>query len=354
MAKNIHETIADIVIKQLEDGVVPWLQDGFAKKWNYSGIPYGGVNLLLLPKEGVYLTLSQIKMANGSLKENAKPYDVVISKPRWVDPTGNAYLQSDFENGYPTRQQIYELDLKRDDIVKFGKVYHIDDTTIKEKPNFTLPFVDMSSMGVLGDIYKCEHGVMYDPETDRAEADGTPFNVYRVAIHKTGYRKRLHRAISRIDGYSKEHLVGCIGASILIEMARGEKPNPTPEEIDEWIRVFKSRPSIIYTAATSAWDAVMYILKLIKQNLGVEYVQTYNQKGNGESTNLRSGIRTGESDNLHSNREHSSLSSVVCRMPLFYEVVSAVIGYIVSLFIIYPTVEIVNAIYGELLEIIFG
>ena len=79
---DIHERVTARILEQLEKGVIPW-----RKTWhgslpiNYvSRKAYRGVNLLLLPFGGEWLTFKQAKDAGGCVKKGEKASMIVFYK----------------------------------------------------------------------------------------------------------------------------------------------------------------------------------------------------------------------------------------------------------------------------------
>ena len=75
--------VTDRIIAQLKQGVIPW-----RKTWkgsvpiNYvTRKPYRGINTLLLPNGGEYLTYLQAKEAGGNVKKGEKAHIIVFYKP---------------------------------------------------------------------------------------------------------------------------------------------------------------------------------------------------------------------------------------------------------------------------------
>jgi len=76
---NVYQAVTDRIIAQLEQGVIPW-----RKTWkgsepiNYvSRKRYKGINLMLLPYGGEYLTFLQAKEAGGHIKKGEKSNMIV-------------------------------------------------------------------------------------------------------------------------------------------------------------------------------------------------------------------------------------------------------------------------------------
>lgn len=70
MSNKVYKIVTDTIIEKLKAGEIPW-----RKLWtgglpiNYvSRRPYSGINLMLLPGGGEYLTWNQIQKLGGHVK----------------------------------------------------------------------------------------------------------------------------------------------------------------------------------------------------------------------------------------------------------------------------------------------
>ena len=79
---SIYDIVTERILKQLESGVIPW-----RKTWrgampvNYvSRKQYRGINLLLLPHGGEWLTFKQAKDMGGTVKKGEKASMIVFYK----------------------------------------------------------------------------------------------------------------------------------------------------------------------------------------------------------------------------------------------------------------------------------
>ena len=84
---DVYAIVTERIIKQLEKGVVPW-----RKPWrgnpamNYvTRKPYRGINPMLLPYGGEYLTFLQARNLGGNVRKGEKSSMVVFFKPLEVD-----------------------------------------------------------------------------------------------------------------------------------------------------------------------------------------------------------------------------------------------------------------------------
>ena len=81
---DVYQMVTDRIIAQMEKGTIPW-----RKTWqggepiNYvSRKPYKGLNLLLLPFGGEWLTFNQCKDLKGAVKKGEKASPVIFEFPQ--------------------------------------------------------------------------------------------------------------------------------------------------------------------------------------------------------------------------------------------------------------------------------
>ena len=77
---NVYEIVTERILDQLNKGVIPWRKTGKGSEpVNYASRKgYRGVNLLLLPFGGEYLTYKQAIDAGGNVRKGEKPHMVVF------------------------------------------------------------------------------------------------------------------------------------------------------------------------------------------------------------------------------------------------------------------------------------
>ena len=58
---KVYEIVTNRIIEELKKGVIPWHKPFFGNQVNYdSQKPYSGVNMMLLPKAGEYMTINKL------------------------------------------------------------------------------------------------------------------------------------------------------------------------------------------------------------------------------------------------------------------------------------------------------
>ncbi len=274
---NVYEMVTDRIIKELENGNIPW-----QKPWTgtrngaYSrstGRAYSLINQMMLKHTGEYLTFNQCKEAGGSVRKGEKSEIVVFFKPLTItekDTNGN-----DVEKTIP--------------LLRYYNVFHIsqcDGIEPKYKAEDVKPFDAIAEAEEIAAQYGSRSGVAivhcagdracYSPSFDRItmplkEQFDNPEEYYSTLFHEmthsTGHKSRLDRISKDAhfgnEEYSKEELVAEIGSAGLmnhigIEVAGTFKNSVA--YIQSWIRALKDDKRLIVSASSRAEKAINYIL----------------------------------------------------------------------------------------------
>ena len=287
--KDLYTEIANNIIAQLEQGVIPW-----KKPWtgvssgaisHATGRAYSLLNQMILSKPGEYVTFNQCKQEGGKVKKGAKSKIVVFWKvlPREKkDASGNTVTDA---NGNPIVEGL--------PVLRYFQVFHIDDCEglspkWDKQPAVANP--DERAESVLIDYVRRENITLrnlitdeayYSPSRDlinlpimeqfgnAAEYYGT---AYHEATHSTGHAKRLNRFEKGIaaaafgsESYSKEELVAEIGSACCLHELGLETPSTFKNSaayIQSWLRVLKNDKRMIISAAARAEKAVKLIFNI--------------------------------------------------------------------------------------------
>ncbi len=79
---SAYMTIIDAVIKQLENGIIPWKAAyNIIAKSHSTGIAYSLLNQLLLKRPGEYWTFNQVQEAKEGLCETLSENEIILIKP---------------------------------------------------------------------------------------------------------------------------------------------------------------------------------------------------------------------------------------------------------------------------------
>ena len=201
MAFNIYEAVTQRIIEQLEKGVIPW-----RKTWhgsepiNYiTRKPYRGINLLLLPYGGEWLTYKQAKDCGGNVKKGEKASMIVFYK----------MIEKKDENGNKEKETFPFL--------QYSNVFHISQcegiTSKLEAVNTDSSIEPIEAAQNVMDGYIKRSGVTlnhikgsnrayYTPNTDTItlpvigqfeSAEEYYSTAFHEAAHSTGHNSRLDR-----------------------------------------------------------------------------------------------------------------------------------------------------------------
>lgn len=273
MAFDLYQVITDRMIKEMEQGVIPW-----QKPWKTAGAAishttgktYSLLNQMLLGKPGEYLTYKQCQQEGGHVREGEKAKMVVFWK--WLD-----------------RENEKTGEITQVPFLRYYNVFHIDQcegiAAKHTQMNLNPASPDETAEAIIAD-YIHREGVMlenregntacYQPAKDcivlplmkqfseTAEYYGTAFH---ELVHSTGHMKRLARLDTTAnfggDAYSKEELVAEIGSATLVNHVGLETDRSfrnSTAYIQNWLEVLMNDKRFIVSAAGKAEKAVAFIL----------------------------------------------------------------------------------------------
>lgn len=280
----VQERIIEALEKAIKDGgTVPW-----KKPWNSNGFvnyvtrrPYRGINILLLPEAGEYITWKQIqdireKNPEVKLKKNYKQHMVVF----WRFPDKKEEDSDD----------VISLDTdKKKPIFLYHIVYNINDVEGIESKfsvgNEHNPIVEAENVisnynEVTIQISKGSDNAYYSPLKDYISVpDKSQYKniaeyystLFHEMVHSTGHKSRLNRFSTNeqhcfgSESYSKEELVAEIGANMLMSQTGIDDTEYQTNSISYlhgWLKAIKEDVSLIVSAAQKAQKAADYILKV--------------------------------------------------------------------------------------------
>lgn len=284
---NIYDQITSQIMKQLENGIVPW-----QKPWrngtfmgcisHTNGKPYSLLNQWLLNgKAGEWLTYKQIQAEGGRVKAGEKASTVVFWK--YIDKVETR----EDENG-----NEIEVVTGKFPILKGYAVFHIDQTegikpkyennpngyeheAIEEAENVIAGYVERDNLKL---FVEDSDKAFYRPSADEVHVplmkqykvrEEYYSTLFHELTHSTGHEKRLNRrelagmSFFGDENYSREELVAEIGAAFLCQTVgiKCEKAfNNSIAYLQGWLRALKNDKKLIVAAAAKAEAAVRYIL----------------------------------------------------------------------------------------------
>lgn len=267
MSEKVYEIITEQIIKQLEEGTVPWRQS-----WSggmpiniVSKKPYRGINALLLGFTGhsTFATYNQAKTLGIDLK-GKESYPVIFYK-------ANKYEDKETgeEKVFPMLRyyRVFPVDAQH-----MGEIEEADDVDpIAEAEAVVEGFVDRP---------KIQHGgnkAYYRPSTDTVQmpemkqfhrAESYYAVLFHELSHSTGAAKRLNRAgVVEHNSfgdtlYSNEELVAEIGSTFVCGAIGIEQDiiEDAAAYCSHWLRRLKEDSKFIVKVASDAQKAADLIL----------------------------------------------------------------------------------------------
>jgi len=274
MSMNIYEMITNRILEQLEKGVIPW-----RKSWkgnepiNYiTRKPYQGVNLLLLPYGGEYITFKQCKESGGHVKKGEKSNMIVFFKPMEIKDEETDEIKSvpflQYSNVFHI-SQCTGIESKLEQIQN-----NITIEPIKQAQNIIDNYINRS--GIKMEHIQGNHSAYYTPASDtitlptiKQFESGEDYysTAFHETAHSTGHTSRLNRiakpAAFGSETYSKEELTAEISACMLMNLTGIEQPKTfinNAAYIQGWSKKLKEDKKAILTASGQAQRAVDYII----------------------------------------------------------------------------------------------
>lgn len=290
--KPFHETVAEKIIKQLEEGTAPWQKPWNAEK-SASFLPYNpttgnrykGINALHLMasnrEDQRWLTYRQASDLGAQVKKGEKSTTVQYWKftedrIKLDEKTGKPVLDKD------GKKQKETVKLER------PRVFYASVFNAEQIDNMPAPEVKkeqqwnpieraekiLASSGAV--IKHSQHdNAFYRPIADeihlpKKEAFDSADKYYATALHElghwTGHSSRLDRPMSNpfgSEGYAKEELRAEISSMLLgEELEIGHDPEQHTAYVGSWIKALKEDPLEIFRAAADAEKITGFVLAL--------------------------------------------------------------------------------------------
>lgn len=275
---NVYEMVTERIIKQLEQGTIPW-----QKPWTgvrsgafnrISKRPYSLKNQLLLEHPGEYCTWNQWKSLGGHVKKGAKAEFVVFWKIIEVEE----------------KNDQGEIEKKKLPLLRYYNVFHISQVEgvepLKENLNTEVEPIEEADR-VIKDYVDREQLVFNECKSNKAyyaplidtvvvplkeQFMNTPewyVTTFHELVHSSGSKNRLNRletsnlASFGSETYSKEELVAEIGSASILNYLGIETDktfNNSASYIESWLQVLRNDNKFIVSASSKAEKAVNYIL----------------------------------------------------------------------------------------------
>lgn len=290
MSNNVYQYVTDRIIDELQKGIIPWKKSWHGEKAiNYiTRKEYQGINLLLLPYPGEYMTFKQVTELNGKVKKGEKS-NMIVYYNWYIKDTGKK------DNSNKPIIESYP-------VLRYYNVFHI--SQVEGIETKCKPYVTENSNDIIKQAeeiinnYIRRENINLNIITGSDEACYIPLNdeivmpninqftgsneyystLFHESIHSTGHVNRLDRISKQkthkfgSQDYSKEELIAEIGSSILMNNLNIEIPETFKNSvayIQSWLKVLKDDVKMIVIAAGQANKAVNFIMN-IKDNEKIE------------------------------------------------------------------------------------
>lgn len=288
--KPFHETVAENLIKQLEQGTAPWQRPwepgdagSFVPFNPVTGNRYKGINALQLMSQERddqrWLTYKQSGALGGQVRRGEKgtsiQYWKFTEEHIKKDEQGQPVLD---EEGKPIKVTV-KLERPRVFYATVFNAEQIDGLPPLVKKQQTWDAIEraeniLSASGAVinhnaGDraFYRPSSDSIHLPEKGQFQSAD---KFYATALHELGHwsgaRSRLDRDLSHpfgSEGYAKEELRAEIASMILgDELGIGHDPGQHAAYVGAWIKVLKDDPLEIFRAAADAERIQNYVLGL--------------------------------------------------------------------------------------------
>ena len=283
MNKKICEMVAERVLEELKNGVVPWNQPWFGSDRfvsHVNGKHYSLLNCMLLGKPGEYATFNQVSKEGGKVKKGAKSKIVVFWSPvkkEEIDDAGEKKEKVYFVLKY---YRVFNLN----DCEDIKKKYLNDDDTkfiheeVKDAEDVIRSYSEANpTLKILRDersgsaYYRPSEDLIQVPMMEQFEKVEEFYStLFHEMTHSTGHWSRLGRfkkegTVAAFGGedYGKEELIAELGAAALCGKCGIETRDSfrnSAAYLKGWTEAIKGNPELIVAAAGKADKAVEYIL----------------------------------------------------------------------------------------------
>ena len=283
---DIYGKITDRIIARLESGTIPW-----RRPWK-NGMPinyvtrkeYRGVNLLLLPQGGEWLTFLQCKDKGGKVKKGEKG-EMIVYAGSYTPKEENLSVE-DREAGITSGREKSRKFLRHSTVFHISQCEGIEsrleetdnpnpDSCPDQKAETTLKEYVLRE-GIRLELVGTSQRAYYSPEKDMIRmptrekfSDNAGFygTAFHEAAHSTGHRDRLDRikenAAFGTGEYSREELVAEIAAAYLCNLHGLETESGFDNSaayIRAWLAQLRNDTRLIVQVASAAQKATDYIL----------------------------------------------------------------------------------------------
>ena len=276
MGVNIYEMVTQRILEQLEKGVIPW-----RKPWkgnppmNYiTRKAYRGINVLLLPLPGEYMSFKQAKELGGHVRKGEKGHIICFYKPLEIDDQESGETKMIPYLKYSTIFHLSQIDGIESKVVPL----HLENEIkpLEQAQNIFDRYIEWSGVTVnhVKGSDKASYNAGRDEMTLPLISQFISSNEYastgfHEAAHSTGHKSRLNRNVGTAafgsKTYSREELIAEITSAMLMNECGAELPDTfenSASYINSWMQKLKEDNTAIIKASSAAQKAADMILLL--------------------------------------------------------------------------------------------
>lgn len=290
---KVYSYVQKRIVKSLEEAIKNGVSAPWHKPWKSFGMvnyitrkQYRGINRILLPECGEYITYTQIC----NLKKSNSKIDIIKGAKKYMVVFWKFDNQCDKDKN--NIDNIEEDDNGKPPIFRYYFVYNINDvlgleSKFLDRPVTLISDLELEAEKVISNyciddgpellVRTASNRAYYRLSEDRIYVpDKRQFkNVYEYystlfheLIHSTGYVSRLNRfekdgTIFGSESYSKEELVAEIGANMLCNefgLSNSDSFTNSISYLYGWLKRIKEDTTLIIYASQKAQRAVDFIM----------------------------------------------------------------------------------------------
>ncbi|MCM2294788.1 zincin-like metallopeptidase domain-containing protein [Allorhizobium sp. BGMRC 0089] len=278
---DVHASVTESIIRQLEAGTSPWVKPWgspvSSRPLRHNGVPYTGINVLLLWSAAMehgysanhWMTYKQAEELGGQVRKGEKSSLVVYAGA--IEKTEETQAGESVERRIPF-MKAYRV-FNADQIDGLPEQYRFQPVE-KLAAETRLCHVDAFFEATGADIREGGNQAFYHPVKDYVQMPdfqtfATPEDyastLAHEMVHWTSAEKRLARSFEQKrfgdEGYAREELVAEIGAAFLCADLAIENKGRADHAayIASWITVLKNDKRAIFQAASYAEKAAEFL-----------------------------------------------------------------------------------------------
>ena len=287
---ELYERIANQIVAQMAEGVLPWHRPWavnpnarVSKPLRENAVPYQGINVLILWSAAIdkgyaspfWMTYRQAQSIGAQVRKGERATHIVFAKTAKKKETDE--YGDETEVLLPIRRVYAVFNTDQIDGLPDKYVPEIPDVNPDERDAACQAWIDR--LGI--EIRYGGQRAYYAPGPDRVQMP--PFETFESTqtchstllhelTHSTGHRDRLDRLRDRIDdrARAREELVAELGSAFLCaDLGIASSPRADHASyIASWSELLTDEPRAVFDAATRAQQAVEFLHALHERNAG--------------------------------------------------------------------------------------